>query len=116
MAGSPSACPGCQERDRRIAALERQVADLRASVRELQARLGQNASNCSVPPSANPPTAPKPVVKKPTGRQPGAQPGHTPCQRVRLPAERVTQVIHHRPTTCTRCRTTLPAERGADDP
>ena len=63
MAG-PS-CPGCQERDARIAVLERQVAGLRATVRELQARLGRNAANSSVPPSANPVAAPKPVVKKP---------------------------------------------------
>jgi len=71
-------CPGCQMRDARIAALEREVADLRAAVRDLQARLGQNASNSSLPPSANPPAAPKPVVKTPTGRRPGGQPGHAP--------------------------------------
>ena len=58
-------------RDRRIAELERRVADLEATVRDLLARLGQNASNSSIPPSANPPQAPPPVRKKPTGRKPG---------------------------------------------
>jgi transposase len=69
-----------------------------------------------VPPSANPPAAPKPVVKKPTGRRPGAQPGHAPCQRVRLPAQRVTQIVDHRPQRCTRCQARLPAERDPGDP
>src|SRR6266446_1876048 len=75
-------CPGC-------AALRRRVAELEATIRDLSARLGQNASNSSVPPSANPPAAPKPVVKKPTGRPSGGQPGHEPHLRQRLAAERV---------------------------
>src|SRR5438874_2584787 len=53
-------CPGCQERDERIAALERRVAELEATVRDLTARLGTNATNSGTPPSANPPGAPKP--------------------------------------------------------
>ena len=69
-------CPGCLERDERIAALERRVAELEALVRDLTARLGANASNSSIPPSANPPQAPKPVIKKKSKRKPGGQPGH----------------------------------------
>jgi hypothetical protein len=64
-------CPGCLERDARIAALERGVAELEALVRDLTARLGANASNSSLPPSANPPGAPKPVAKAPTGKKAG---------------------------------------------
>ena len=52
-------CPGCRERDERLAALE-------ARVRDLEAQLGKNACNSSLPPSANPPQAPPPVVKTPT--------------------------------------------------
>ena len=89
---------------------------MEATVRDLTARLGQNASNSSVPPSANPPAAPKPVVKAPTGRKPGGQPGHVPYQRVRLPAERLRQVIAHVPTQCERCAHPLPAEAGPSDP
>lgn len=89
--------------------MERRVADL-------ENRLGQHAGNSSVPPSANPPAAPKPVVKEPSGRAPGAQPGHAPCQRVRLPAERVQHVVHHRPATCRGCGHDLPAEAGPHDP
>lgn len=52
------ACPGCRERDARIASLGRRVAELEALVRELTARLGTNASNSGIPPSANPLGAP----------------------------------------------------------
>ncbi|SRR5579871_2012713 len=78
-------CRGCQlrdellaERDTRIAELERRVHDLENTTRDLLGRLGQNATNSSLPPSANPPQAPKPVVKEKTGKKSGAQPGHPP--------------------------------------
>jgi hypothetical protein len=80
----PVTCPGCLERDERIAALERRVAELEALVRDLTARLNTNATNSGTPPSANPPNAPKPVTKKRTGKPPGGQPGHTAQQRLRL--------------------------------
>jgi len=110
-------CEGCRERDARIAVLERQVAELLARVRELEARLGQNASNSSIPPSANPPQAPPPVRKQPTGRKPGGQPGHTAHLRVRLPPERLTEPIrHYWPETCAACQHDLPPLPAADDP
>ena len=79
-------CPRCPELLERIAQLEEQV-------RALEARLGQNASNSSLPPSANPPSAPKPVVKKRTGQTTGGQPGHPGQSRLRLPPERVQHTI-----------------------
>ena len=112
----PTSCAGCQQRDQRITALQERVAALETELQNLRARLGQNASNSSVPPSANPPDAPKPVVKKPTGRPRGAQPGHPPRLRRRLPPERLQQVITYVPATCQRCQTPLPAQRSADDP
>jgi transposase len=103
-------CQGCRERDARIARLEQRVADL-------EARLGQNASNSSMPPSANPPQAPPPVRKEPTGRKPGGQAGHTAYLRVRLPAERLTEpVVHYRPDICAVCQDQLPPAPGPDDP
>src|SRR5271157_3566940 len=110
------ACPGCLERDARIAELERRVAELEGHVRDLTARLGINSSNSSVPPSANPLDAPKPVVKKPTGRKPGGQPGHPPHLKQLLPPERVKEVIPFIPTHCHKCQTALPAEAGPHDP
>jgi transposase len=110
-------CPGCRERDIRIAQLERLVADLTRRVRELEARLGQNASNSSIPPSANPPQAAPPVVKKPTGRKPGGQPGHAAHLRLRLPPERLTRPTqHYLPDICEACHEDLPCAPGPDDP
>jgi hypothetical protein len=51
-------CPGCLERDQRIAALERRVAELEATVRDLSARLGTNATNSGTPSPAVVPGAP----------------------------------------------------------
>ena len=110
------ACPGCRERDARIAELERRVAELEALVRDLAARLGINSSNSSVPPSANPLDAPKPVVKKPSGRQPGGQPGHPPHLKQLVPPDRVKEVIPFIPTRCRRCQAALPAQLGPHDP
>jgi transposase len=109
-------CPGCLERDERIAALERRVAELEATVRDLAARLGTNATNSGTPPSANPPGAPKPVRKKRTGRKPGGQPGHPPRLKRRLPPERLHRVIRFVPRQCDRCHEPLPAQPGPGDP
>lgn len=119
-----SACPGCRERDARIAWLEQQVADLTGQlarmaeqVRELEARLGQNSSNSSLPPSANPPQAPPPVRKEPTGRKPGGQPGHPAHLRQRLPAERLTEpTVHYVPDQCEACQQALPDTPRPEDP
>src|SRR5262245_13273250 len=113
--GSP-ACPGCRDRDARIAALERRVAELGALVRDLTARLGSNASNSGIPPSANPPGAPKPVVKAKAGRKRGGQPGHPPHLKQLLPAERVDDVIPFVPPRCEHCHAALPAAASPDDP
>ena len=83
---------------------------------ELEARLGTNSSNSSLPPSANPPAAPKPVTKKPTGKKRGAQPGHPPLLRQRLPAPRVSRAVVFAPTQCDRCHETLPTLPHPGDP
>ena len=103
-------CAGCRE-------LLKRVAELEARLRELQSQLGRNASNSSIPPSANPLQAPPPVRKKPTGRKPGGQPGHSASLRVRLPEERLTEPpVHYWPEICEVCHDDLPVPPGADDP
>src|SRR5438270_5289767 len=109
-------CPGCRGRDEQIATLARRVAELEATVRDLSARLGTNATNSGTPPSANPLGAPKPVVKKKSKRRPGAQPGHPPRLKQLLPAERVQQTFAFVPRHCRKCQTPLPAPAGPDDP
>ena len=109
-------CPGCRERDARIAFLEQRVAELEALVRDLTARLGSNSTNSSVPPSANPLGAPKPVIKKKSTRQAGGQPGHPPHLKQLLPPERVEQTHAFMPQHCEHCQAALPAQAQPGDP
>lgn len=109
-------CPGCRQRDEIIARLQQQLALLTERVRLLEEQLAKNASNSSLPPSANPPQAPKPVVKQPSGKNPGGQPGHPPTLQRRLPPQRLQQVIPLLPATCRRCGHQLPQQAGPDDP
>ena len=102
-------CPGCSERDARIADLERRLA-------ELEARLKINATNSSTPPSANPLGADKPVKKKKSKRKRGGQPDHPPHLKQLLPPERVTRTKHFVPDECASCHAELPREAGPDDP
>jgi transposase len=104
-----SDCPGCRARDARIAELEQRVA-------ALEARLGTNSTNSSVPPSANPLGAPKPVVKKKSRRKPGGQPNHPPHLKQLLPPERVTKTRVFVPHHCEECRAALPAQAQPGDP
>jgi transposase len=113
---SEVSCPGCGQRDAVIEALQQRVLDLERQVQDLQGRLGANASNSSLPPSANPPQAPPPVVKKRTGRKTGGQPGHPGHQRRRLPRERVQHVIALVPTHCEACHKPLPQQQSEGDP
>src|SRR3954466_14466731 len=113
---SEASCPGCAQRDAVIEALQRRVEELERLVKDLQARLGVNASNSSLPPSANPPAAPPAVVKKPTGRKTGGQPGHKGHQRPRLPPQRARPTIALAPTHCEACRAPLPVPPSAADP
>jgi transposase len=116
-------CPGCQQRDAELTQLRQQLQELRDTVRtlqatvaDLQARLGRNASNSSIPPSANPPQAKPPVRRTKTGRKPGGQPGHKPTTQQRLPPERLGHTIALVPDRCRHCHTALPRQPGPADP
>ena len=102
------ACPGCLAHLARIAELERRIGDL-------EARLGTNSTNSSVPPSANPLDAPKPVSKKKSKRRRGGQPGHPPHLKHLLPLERVDEIVIFRPTQCDHCHADLPTTSTAAD-
>jgi transposase len=120
----PISCPGCQQRqqlldnlrgrnavlNRRILLLKKQYqrehamrlgAEQRS--RELEESTRTNASNSSLPPSANPIGAPKPTVKQPTGLKRGAQIGHVGHARKLIPSAEADERIEHRPATCVRC-------------
>src|SRR5437660_9736033 len=102
-------CPGCKERDARIAELERRVS-------ALETRLKTNASNSSTPPSANPLGAAQPVQKKKSKRRRGGQPGHPPHLKQLLPAERVTRSQVIVPDLCSSCQAPLRREADPGDP
>jgi transposase len=110
------ACPGCRQRDEIIARLQERLAALEQRVHALEEQLRKNASNSSLPPSANPPQAPKPVVKPSSGKKPGGQPGHPPTLQRRLAPGRLQQVVTFVPSRCRRCGHDLPQQAGPDDP
>lgn len=82
---------------------------LRERVRDLEARLNQNSSNSSRPPSSDPPWV-SPKQKRPKGRKRGAQPGHPGHFRCVVPSDRVDHVVPHVPMNCKRCEQSLRAE------
>jgi transposase len=78
---------------------------------DLEARLNQNSTNSSKPPSSEHPHA-KPARPTPKSlRGCGGQPGHSKHQRPLLPTEQCQQVIPCVPPTCRRCAAPL---RGTD--
>ena len=107
-------CPGCQERDARIAELERQVAQLQQQLASLEARLKTDSTNSSTPPSANPFGAPKKQKKK-SKRKRGGQPGHPPQLKQLVPPDRVTRTVPIIPDECSDCHAPLPTEPGPND-
>jgi transposase len=100
-------CPGCRERDARIAALEARVAELEGRVNDL-----------TKPPTPlrAPSTMPAAPAKQRTGKKPGGQPGHPPHLKHLVPPERVNEVVPFIPAVCAHCQTALPQELGPNDP
>ncbi len=86
--------------------LRAENAALRERVTELEARLAQNSTNSSRPPSSDPPGTPAPP-RPPTGRKRGAQPGHPPARRELLSPEAVDRVVRHWPRRCRHCQAGL---------
>ena len=95
--------------------LKQDVAILQEKVRELTARLNQDSSNSSRPPSSDKPWNER-RKQKPTGRKPGGQPGRKGKTRKPLPPEEVDRIIAVVPEKCAGCRSTLRPEDVAGDP
>ncbi len=99
-----------------IAALEQVVVELTARLATVEARLAQNSTNSSRPPSSDPPGTPKPAVPPATGRRPGGQPGHPGRARAVLAAAQVDEVIVCVPERCRGCGAALSATAAPTDP
>jgi transposase len=90
---------------------EKTIAELRERILELEARLAQNSTNTSKPPSSDGPGVVRPA-QKPKGRKRGGQHGHKGHHRALLPPERV-DVVQHKPAACAHCGHSLEgAEEG----
>ena len=86
-----------------IESYERRIAALEAEVAELKEQLQQNSQNSSRPPSTDGPAVKRTPPRAPTGRKRGAQPGHARSERTLLPLAQVNEVIPCKPTQCRRC-------------
>jgi transposase len=107
-------CPGCRERDARIAELERRLS-------VLEARLKINSSNSSMPPSSDRPgdkprSGAEQRKKKKKKRSRGGQPGHPPHLKKPFPPEQVTKVVLIVPEVCSGCQEPLPRDASPNDP
>jgi transposase len=80
------------------------VLALEARIADLEAKLNQNSSNSSKPPSSDGPQGKPAPPQKPSGKRRGGQAGHPKHERVILPPD---EVIDHKPTRCHRCAARL---------
>ena len=93
-----------------LVALAQQVVALTGEVRALQARVRQDSTTSSRPPSSDSPFVPRRRVTPPappSGRRAGGQPGHAGHFRALAPPERVDAVVDHWPAGCVGCAAAL---------
>src|SRR3954468_10144953 len=81
-------------------AVQAYIRYLEGRLADLEARLNQNSSNSSKPPSSDPPHAKPAPPRTPSGKRKGGQPGHAKRSRPDLPPDAVVEL---RASTCTRC-------------
>jgi transposase len=120
-------CPGCQallvqlaqldQAQARLLQLQEQVAQHQAQIAALTARLNQNSTNSSRPPSSDPPRAPKrPPTPPRSDRKRGGQQGHKGAFRLLKPQDACHDVVSFFPETCAQCQTPLPQRPSGDAP
>jgi transposase len=96
------------------AALMVLITSLEKRIAELEARLDQNSTNSSKPPSTDPPAVKvkrRPPVP-PSGRKRGGQPGHKRHTRALVPPEQIRETFEVKPPHCQGCGSAL----QGDDP
>lgn len=87
---------------REVKSLREENAILKDKVRELTARINQDSSNSSKPPSSDKPWKDR-RPGKPTGRSRGGQPGHAGKTREPFPPEQVDHRVPVKPENCAEC-------------
>lgn len=94
--------------EQRIEDLEQQLQLVQNRLVELEAKVGNDSTNSSKPPSAAHPHA-KPLRPKPRAkRSPGGQPGHPKHERALIPSDHCQAVVPCLPSDCRRCGQPLP--------
>jgi transposase len=93
-----------------IDGLERQVSELRQQVQDLKARLEQNSTNSSKPPSTDPIGVKRRPPGPPSRKRRGGQEGHPRRMRALVPPDRVASVTDCKPAQCRRCSHPLSGE------
>jgi transposase len=89
--------------------LEARVAQLEGRVADLEAKLNQNSTNSSKPPSSDPPAVKRAPPRPRSGKKPGGQPGHPKHERALV--GRPDYAHECKPAACRRCARPL---AGAD--
>lgn len=93
-----------------IDGLETRLAEAERQIQELRARLEQNSSNSSKPPSSDPIGVKRKPPTPPSKKRRGGQEGHPRRTRALVPPERVASVADCKPTACRRCGHALSGE------
>lgn len=96
------------------AAILAAFTSLEERIADLEARLNQNSTNSSKPPSTDPHAVKvkrRPPVP-PSGRKRGGQPGHKRHSRALVPPEQIRETFEVKPSHCRGCGSAL----GGDDP
>jgi transposase len=87
------------DKDAYIRHLEKENAELKKRIEELEQLLGMNSKNSSKPPSSDPPGV-SIIRSKRRHKKRGAKKGHQPYLRELLPPEKVTHRIELKPEVC----------------
>jgi transposase len=90
--------------------LRDEIAELKATVRDLQARLQLNSTNSSKPPSSDPIGLKRKPPAPPSQRKRGGQPGHRKAFRALVPPEKLRSSQDCKPCACRRCGHALHVE------
>lgn len=87
-----------------VGGLERQITELAQQVQDLKARVDQNSTNSSKPPSSDPIGVKRKPPSPPSRKCRGGQKGHPRRMRALVPPERVASVTDCKPTECRCCK------------
>ena len=93
-----------------IDGLDNRLAEAEQQIKELRARLDQNSTNSSKPPSTDPIGAKRKPPVPPSRKRRGGQKGHPRRMRALVPPERVASVTECKPPACRRCGHELSGE------